>query len=103
MSRFSEIAKKVRLAKLVASKPVSEPEPELEQLEEVVPEIDETTRAARACVRELTMGRIGGPVYFDEMSATEIRHWRRRHQLAMMEPPPNPWLGKRRLIWDRAA
>lgn len=99
MGKFSDLAK-ARLAKFAEAnvpEPASSPE-------HVIPEVDPVTRAARDRMRELTMGRPGSPAYFDEMTPEEIRHWRRRHRLAMMPPPPNPWLdprGERRSIWER--
>ena len=83
--------------------PAPIPEPESEEVVPV-PVLDPLTRIARDNMKRLTLGRIGGPVFFDEMTPAQIRHWRRRHQLAMMEAPASSsWLGKRRLIWDREA
>jgi hypothetical protein len=93
MGTLAELIK-TRLTNLAASEPALEPVP----VEQPVPELDPVTRAARDRMKELTLGRF---VYLDEMSDEEIRQWRRRHRLAMMEPPPNRWLGNRRSIWER--
>ena len=47
-------------------------------LEEVVPVpvLDPLTRIARHNMKRLTLGRIGGPVFFDEMTPAQIRHCR---------------------------